>query len=313
LVKAPQGDPMYEFLAASGGVGPDSRLNLACNGKINVKVINALLGGATGGLGSLASTQNLAGILAGVLEGAGSSLQDDDFRDVSFNLGGTFDKPSVSNIKVGPGKKKEATPSEPARPEETPLPQKILEQVIPGAKPQEQPPPGAPPSEEPPSLKDKILQQIIPGAKAEPKAPEKPPAAVTTPAAPAPKPVKEKPGPVTPSAVVVEQDRQAPPGEEPKGEAKSGQEPGGEPSQEKEEAPPAPTAHEDVKDAPAEPGQGPLPEPAKLPKVKTFREPPAQGVTSPDQPAAEPPESPGDTEAGDEPAPETGEEAQPGE
>ena len=80
LVKAPQGDPMYEFLAASGGVGPDNRLNLACNGKINVKVINALLGGATGGLGGLASTQNLAGILSGVLEGAGSSLREDVYK-----------------------------------------------------------------------------------------------------------------------------------------------------------------------------------------------------------------------------------------
>jgi len=311
LVKAPQGDPMYEFLAASGGVGPDSRLNLACNGKINVKVINALLGGATGGLGGLASTQNLAGILAGVLEGAGSSLRDDDFRDVSFNLGGTFDKPSVSNIKVGPGEKKEAAPGEPAGPEETPLPQKILEQVIPGAKPQEQSPPGASPSEEPPSLKDKILQQVIPGTKTEPKVPEKPPAAVTTPAAPALKPVKEIPGPVTPPPVVVEQDRQAPPAEEPKDEVKTGQEPVGEPAQEREEAPPAPKGPEVVKEAPAEPGQGPLPEPAKLPKVKTFGKPPAQGVTSPDQPSVKPPEPPGDTKAEDEPAPETGEEAQP--
>jgi len=304
---------MYEFLAASGGVGPDSRLNLACDGRINVKVINALLGGATGGLGGLASTQNLAGILSGVLEGAGSSLRDDDFRDVSFNLGGTFDKPSVSNIKVGPGEKKEAAPGEPAMVEEAPLPQKILEQVVPGAKPQDQSPSDATaPSGEPPSLKDKILQQVIPGAKSEPKAPDKPAAAVTTQAAPAPKPVKEKPGPVTPTTVVEEQERQAPPAVEPTDEANSEQESGGEAAQDKEQAPPAPKGPEDVKEAPAEPGQGPLPEPPKLPKVKTFRKPPDQGMTSPDQPAAvNPPEPSGDTKAGDESAPETGGEAQP--
>ncbi|HOC81793.1 MAG TPA: hypothetical protein PKI39_02150, partial [Synergistales bacterium] len=78
-----------------------------------------------------------------------------------------------------------------------------------------------------------------------------------------------------------------------------------------EEAPPASKGPEDVKEAPAEPGQGPLPEPAKLPKVKTFGKPPAQGVTSPDQPAVKPPEPSGDTKAEDEPAPETNEEAQP--
>lgn len=174
LVKAPEGDPLYEFLSATGGIGPENRLNLSCNGKINVKVINTLLGGFTGGLGGLTSTQNLAGILTGVLEGAGSSLRDDDFRDVSFNLSGTLDKPSVANIKVSPGEKKEI--SDQAAPGEKTLQEKVLEQIFPGAVPtlpqqQQQ----AEPTKPEQTIQKKVLEQLIPGAKPAPKqAPEQP-------------------------------------------------------------------------------------------------------------------------------------------
>ena len=311
LVRAPQGDPLYEFLAASGGVGPDRKLNLACNGKINIKVINALLGGATGGLGGLASTQNLAGILTGVLEGAGSSLRDDDFRDVSFSLGGTFDKPSLSNIKVAPGEKKVTAAEEPADAEETPLPQKILEQVIPGVKPQDQPPGGSTaPSGEEPSLKDKILQQVIPGAKPESKAPVqlpvKRPAPVTT-AAPAPKPVEEKPEPAKQPIGGVEQEQQPAPAEPPKVEATSEQEPNLETLGKKGEADSTLTKAGEGTGTPVEPEE-PLHGPAKAPKVKTFRKPAIPVATSSDQPVEISLEPGGEVSAGDT----TGEKSIPG-
>lgn len=183
LVKAPDGDPLYQFLTASGGVGPDNRLNLACNGKLNIKVINALLGGATGGLGGFASTQNLAGILQGVIEGTGTSLRDDDFRDVSFNVGGTFEKPGISNVKISPSEKQEAADTAPS--EEKTLQEKVLEQIIPGAAPtlpQQQIKEESTKPEQ--TIQQKVLEQLIPGAKPEPKqAPEQP--AVKTETAPA--------------------------------------------------------------------------------------------------------------------------------
>ena len=302
LVKAPQGDPMYEFLAASGGVGPDRKLNLTCNGKINIKVINALLGGATGGLGGLASTQNLAGILTGVLEGAGSSLRDDDFRNVNFNLGGTFDKPSLSNIKVAPGEKKETAAEEPSGTEETPLPQRILEQVIPGAGHQDQPSGGStPPSGEEPSLKDKILQQVIPGAKTESKAPAQPfvktPAPVTT-AAPASKPVEDKPDPAKQPTGAVEQKKQATRAEQPKVKEPSEQESNLETVGEKGDEESTLTEAGDGAVTPAEPEEPP-PGPAKASKSKTIRKPATSVATSPDQPAETTSEPDGEVPAGD--------------
>ena len=279
LVKAPEGDPLYEFLVASGGIGPEKKLDLACNGKINVKVINALLGGATGGLGGLASTQNLAGILTGVLEGAGSSLRDDDFRDVRFNLGGTFDKPSVANIKVSPGEKQETTQQ--ADQEEKTLQEKILEQVIPGATPalpqQQQPEPTEPEQ----TIKEKILEQLIPGTKPAPKqAPEQP--AVQTGTSPLQKTEPE----IKPSQEPAKPEPVEKSGPEPKPESKPEpkQEPGPEPEPEPEpvieviqEPSETPTPETQPSSVTTEgTAEEPAPEPELKPETETPAEPPSE-------------------------------------
>jgi hypothetical protein len=97
VVKAPENDPLYRHFSASGPIGPQNRLDLDCRGKVNVKVVNALLGGAAGGL---ASAQDIAGTLKGILEGASGQMRQDDFRDISMKVKGTFQKPSVSNFKM---------------------------------------------------------------------------------------------------------------------------------------------------------------------------------------------------------------------
>lgn len=108
LVEAPEGDPIYKHFSATGPIGPGNKLNLNCRGKVNVKVINAVLGGAAGGAADLMATQNLIGILDGALKGV-TGMKEDDFMDVSFTLKGSFDKPGISNVKVSAPEKQEQT------------------------------------------------------------------------------------------------------------------------------------------------------------------------------------------------------------
>ena len=218
LVKAPAGDPIYRHLSASGPVGPEKRLNLACSGNVNVRVFNALIGGATGGLSGLAATQDIVGLLKGTIEGAGSVLKKDDFRDVSFNVKGTFEKPGISNVKIS-GPEPEEPGTEPAElaVEEQSLQDQVIQQLKPDAKPIPIPipvpvpaPAPAPipapvpapvPAPEKPAVQEKVLEQIVPDTAPEPAVEEK--------VAPVkePEPLKED---ATPAAEVKEIQEQEP-------------------------------------------------------------------------------------------------------
>lgn len=170
---APQNDPLYRFLAAEGGVGPKGALNLNCSGNVNIQIINALTGGAIGGLTSGGSLEDA---LKGVLGGAQKGMEHADFRDISLTVGGTVNKPSVSNLKVAPGaqKQEEQKPAETKPQVEQAKPktpeQAILEQIVkPGAK-EVKPESTEAPKEEvkPKSPEQVILEQIVlPGAKKE--------------------------------------------------------------------------------------------------------------------------------------------------
>ena len=96
-VSAYASDPLYEYFEAEGRVGPDSKLDLLCNGSLNIQIVNMLLGGVAGGL---TAEKSIGGLLKGVIQGAGQQAGKDDFRSVSFKLGGTFDKPRISGAKV---------------------------------------------------------------------------------------------------------------------------------------------------------------------------------------------------------------------
>lgn len=175
---APKDDPLYKFLAAEGGVGPRGALNLSCTGNVNMQIINALTGGAIGGLAAGGSVED---ILKGALGGAQKGMEHADFRDISLKVGGTVNKPSVSDLKVAPGAQKpqEEKPAETKPQVEQPKPktpeQAILEQIVrPGVK-EEKPGETKPQVEQPkPKTPEQaILEQIIkPGGKEE----EAPPA-----------------------------------------------------------------------------------------------------------------------------------------
>ncbi len=154
LVKAPEGDPLYRHFSANGTVGTEDNLNLNCSGKVNVKVVNAVLGGVAGGAAGLTMTQGIAGILEGVLKGGQTGLQEDDFRDISFTLKGTFDKPGISNLKVSAPETQETT-TQPAEQELTPT-EKLKEQL---SVEQEPAPAHEKPQEE--NIEEKIKQEIF--------------------------------------------------------------------------------------------------------------------------------------------------------
>ncbi|MBN1333448.1 MAG: hypothetical protein JW971_06765, partial [Synergistales bacterium] len=97
LAQAFEGDPLYRFMKAEGPVGPEAELDLSCQGNVNLQLLNVIMGGAAGGI---TSEKSLEGILKGVIQGAGGEMEKADFRDISFKVGGTFSKPSVSGLKI---------------------------------------------------------------------------------------------------------------------------------------------------------------------------------------------------------------------
>lgn len=91
-------DPLYRYLTADGTLGPGSSINLNCSGNINMQTLNALVGAIQGIMGS--DIQNPQELLSGLLGGLVGGLSKQDFRDVSFHVSGTWEKPMISNIKV---------------------------------------------------------------------------------------------------------------------------------------------------------------------------------------------------------------------
>ncbi len=168
--------PPYRFLTAEGPVGPKGALKLQVAGNVNIQIINALAGGALGGL----TAGSLEDALKGVLGGAQKGMEKADFRDISLSVGGTVEKPSVSNLKVAPGAQQPAAPA--AAPEQKPAEQPqapktpqqaIIEQIIkpapapaPAPTPAPAPAPAPAPKPEEPKkpediLKEKLLESIF--------------------------------------------------------------------------------------------------------------------------------------------------------
>ncbi|HPE65464.1 MAG TPA: AsmA-like C-terminal domain-containing protein [Synergistales bacterium] len=123
---APQNDPLYKFLTAEGPIGPKGALNLQCAGNVNLQVLNALTGGAVGGL----TAGSLEDALKGLLGGLQSGMEKADFRDISFTLKGTTEKPGVSNLKIAPGAQQPGQPAPTGQPAEPQDPKKKLEQML---------------------------------------------------------------------------------------------------------------------------------------------------------------------------------------
>jgi len=107
-------DPLYRYLTADGTLGPGSSIDLKCSGNINMQTLNALVGAIQGIMG--ADIQNPQELLSGLLGGLVGGLSKQDFRDVSFHVSGTWEKPVISNIKVYTPAKSQPIPEDNADP-----------------------------------------------------------------------------------------------------------------------------------------------------------------------------------------------------
>ncbi|MBO8154239.1 AsmA-like C-terminal domain-containing protein [Thermovirga sp.] len=91
-------DPLYRYITADGSIGPGSSIDLNCSGNINIQTLNALVGAIQGIMGS--DIQNPQEFLSGLLGGLVGGLSKQDFRDVTFHVSGSWEKPVISGIKV---------------------------------------------------------------------------------------------------------------------------------------------------------------------------------------------------------------------
>ncbi len=140
-VLAPEGDSLYRYLDADGSLGLDKSLDLGVSGNVNVQALNALLGGLQGLFS--AAGQSPEAMLEGVLGGLTGGLAEKDFRDVSFRLAGTTEKPQFKDLKIQQkiqpaqqeiptaGSEIQAAPEQkgPSSPEEV-LQKKVLEKLF---------------------------------------------------------------------------------------------------------------------------------------------------------------------------------------
>ncbi|MDR2529507.1 MAG: hypothetical protein LBD04_10935 [Synergistaceae bacterium] len=164
-----EGDPIYKSakLLEDGVITFDKKLYFVAEAKVNFQLVNALAGGAVGGVETLLRgggtlNKNLESALKSALNAGTTQGKDADFRDVSAKVMGTLDSPSFTLLKVGPsqtGQPAGTTPVVPSvKPEEV-IKEKIIEAIAPpkpSPKPQDSATPPAPPA----PLEKKIEEQV---------------------------------------------------------------------------------------------------------------------------------------------------------
>ena len=156
IANAPKNDPMYQYakLTQNGTIdfgGKEVTLNLMTESSINYQLINALQGGAAGGLealfkGGVSNLQDgLKAFLSGGFSGAEKAASTGDFRIVNLKISGKAASPSFSGLKIGPSTLKTQTQttaqSSDKKPETQDFKQKIIDRAVdvfaPGLKKQE--------------------------------------------------------------------------------------------------------------------------------------------------------------------------------
>ncbi len=108
---APPGDPLYRYMSVEGTVGFSSSLDLYCSGNVNVQALSTFFGALEGLLASESLDPQI--MLENMLGGFLGGISKKDFRDVSFEVDGSWDQPVITNIKVAvPEKRPEPFPTE---------------------------------------------------------------------------------------------------------------------------------------------------------------------------------------------------------
>jgi len=99
-VAAPLDDPLYRYVSADGNVS-EGKVNLNCNGEVNVKALNAFVG-ALNEISRISQTEGTPsqGVLEGFLAGFLGGMSAREFQEVSFRVGGTFEEPYIQGLVV---------------------------------------------------------------------------------------------------------------------------------------------------------------------------------------------------------------------
>ncbi len=125
-ISAWPGDEVFRYLEASGSIrsssGQDKApLDLSCGGEVNLNALNAFLGA----MRSLFKASILEGIkdpralATDILSGLIGGYSSQEFREISLHVGGTFESPVISKLKInerGMGSGGEGLPSSPGEP-----------------------------------------------------------------------------------------------------------------------------------------------------------------------------------------------------
>jgi len=99
-ISAPPESSIYKYLSFSGNVGSTNQpMNLKGSGNVNVQALGAFLGAIEGVVAGVNGGGNQV-VLQDLLSGLVSSYTSKDFRRISFELRGTWDKPDLSNIEI---------------------------------------------------------------------------------------------------------------------------------------------------------------------------------------------------------------------
>ena len=183
-VTPPANDPIYRSarLTEDGVITFDNRISFVVEADVNFQLVNALAGGVVGGVDALLrggsvqnifSGGNLESALRGVVSGGREQGRAADFRDVTVRVGGTFESPSVSLVRVGSGSQAEQHIQDggeapvvqpPARPQEV-IRDRIIDAIIPSRP--EQPATQEPPQQQqeaPPAQENVQPEQPAPPA-----------------------------------------------------------------------------------------------------------------------------------------------------
>lgn len=120
------GDEVYRYIEASGSIRPSSSegedpLELTCGGEINLNAFNALLGAMKNILkASIDSLKDPRSLATDLLSGLIGGYSSQEFRDISLNVGGSFESPVISKLKIsdkqGFGIGGDGLPSSPGEP-----------------------------------------------------------------------------------------------------------------------------------------------------------------------------------------------------
>jgi translocation and assembly module TamB len=185
----PQNDPLYRSarLAEDGTVTFDKKLYFVADLNVNFQLLNALTGGAAGGLEALIGSggvnvgKQLESLLKGAVAGGREQGKEADFRDATVKVTGTSVKPAIAIVKVGPSSKQDPR-------------QKQREESAAAERPAQKPKP-----EE--AIRDKIIDAIVPRKPAQKPENQKPEAQKPE----AEKPEKKPQRPASPESLLEEQ------------------------------------------------------------------------------------------------------------